>query len=56
MDPATIAPWSAAWLWSLPLLVVTVVIHAVGLRIIDHRVSFVLDGARGIVFCSWPRG
>jgi hypothetical protein len=24
MDPATIAPWSSAWLWSLPLLVVTV--------------------------------
>ena len=44
MDPTPITPWSAAWLWSLPLLVVTVVIHGFGLRMIDRRVSFVLDG------------
>jgi hypothetical protein len=56
MDSATIAPWSSAWLWSLPLLIVTVVIHAIGLRIIDHRVSFVLDGGsrnRLLQLASW---
>jgi hypothetical protein len=45
MDPATFAPWSAAWLWSLPVFVVTVSIHSFCLRMIDRRVSFVLDGS-----------
>jgi len=56
MDPATITPWGAAWLWSLALLVATVVIHSFGLRMIDRRVSFVLDGSkrsRVLRMASW---
>jgi hypothetical protein len=47
MDPATITQWREAWLWSLSLLVVTVVIHAFSLRMIDRRVVFILDGSAG---------
>jgi hypothetical protein len=56
MNPTTLTPWIAAWLWSLPLLVVTVVIHAFGLRMIDRRVAFVLDGSarnRLLRMASW---
>jgi hypothetical protein len=56
MNPTTLTPWSAAWLWSLPLLVVTVVIHAFSLRMIDRRVSYVLDGSarnRLLRMASW---
>jgi hypothetical protein len=56
MNPTTLTPWSAAWLWSLPLLIVTVVIHAFSLRMIDRRVSFVLDGSarnRLLRMASW---
>jgi hypothetical protein len=56
MNPTTLTPWSVAWLWSLPLLVMTVVIHAFSLRMIDRRVSFVLDGSarnRLLPMASW---
>jgi hypothetical protein len=56
MDPATITPWREAWLWSLPLLVVRVVIHAFSLRMIDRRVVFILDGSarkRLLRMASW---
>jgi hypothetical protein len=56
MDPAAITPWRAAWLWSLPLLVVTMVIHAFSLRMIDRRVFFILDGSarnRLLRMTSW---
>lgn len=43
MDPKIISPWSADWLWSLPLIVATVVIHSFGLGMIYHLVSAVLD-------------
>lgn len=42
MDPTIISPWSDNWLWSLPLIVLTVVLHSYGLRVIDLRVSRVL--------------
>jgi hypothetical protein len=44
MDPTTFSSWSADWVWSLPLIVVTVAIHTFGLRLIDQRVSLVLEG------------
>jgi hypothetical protein len=44
MDPTVISPWGADWAWSLPLIVVTVVIHAFGLGVIDRRVSVIFDG------------
>ena len=37
-NATTLTPWSAAWLWSVPLLIVTVVIDAFGLGMIDRRV------------------
>ena len=40
--------WGADWLWSLPLIVLTVVIHAFGLGFIDHRLTlFVHNRRRG---------
>jgi hypothetical protein len=31
--------WSASWAWSLPLIVLTVVIHVLGLGLINGRIS-----------------
>jgi hypothetical protein len=42
LDAVNIVPWSADWLWSLPLSVVTVVLHVVGLFIIRQRFDRVL--------------
>ena len=56
MDKVTITAWYASWLWSLGLLVVTMVIHSFGLRTIDRRVTFVLDGSgknRVLRAASW---
>ncbi len=45
LDPVTMMPWSADWLWSLPLSVTTVVIHVVGLYFIRQRFDKVLINA-----------
>jgi len=37
IDAEAIAPWTADWLWCLPLSVATVVIHVLGLMIIKRR-------------------
>ena len=42
IDPVNVVPWSADWLWSLPLSAVTVVLHVVGLFIIRQRFDRVL--------------
>jgi hypothetical protein len=42
LDPTTMVPWSSDWLWSLPLSVLTVVIHVVGLFFIRKRFDKVL--------------
>jgi hypothetical protein len=42
MEPTTFSPWGADWLWSLPLIAETVVIHAFGLGVIDRRVTIVM--------------
>jgi hypothetical protein len=44
MDPTSIAPWSASWAWSLPLIAVTVVFHSFGLGLIDQQVFRFLGG------------
>jgi hypothetical protein len=44
MNPTGGSTWSAAWMWSLPLIVATVVFHSVGLGLIDQGVSLLLDG------------
>lgn len=39
MDPTIVAPWSFDWAWSLPLIAVTVIIHAFGLGYINGHIS-----------------
>ena len=38
MNAATATLWSADWAWSLPLIVVTVLIHVLGLGLFNERV------------------
>lgn len=45
LDPAGIAPWSSDWLWSLPLSVLTVMIHVIGLYTIKQRFDRLLGHA-----------
>ena len=37
--------WSADWIWGLPLIVLTVVIHVIGLGLINKRVDSATRGA-----------
>src|ERR1700760_204069 len=37
--------WSGNWVWSLPLIVLNVVIHVIGLGLINESVVRVLSGA-----------
>jgi hypothetical protein len=37
VDPLNVMPWSSDWLWSLPLSVLTVVLHVFGLFVIRRR-------------------
>jgi hypothetical protein len=47
MDLSEAAAWDTNWAWSLPLIVLTVVIHVFGLALIDQRVVRVLSGIVG---------
>ena len=48
IDPSTVVPWSADWMWSLPLSVITVVIHVIGLFLIRQRFDrMLLQAPRG---------
>lgn len=38
--------WSASWAWSLPLIVLTVVIHVLGLGLINQRITRVSSGVK----------
>jgi hypothetical protein len=38
----TLVPWRSDWLWSLPLIVVTVVFHAYGLGLLSQGLSVLL--------------
>ena len=44
MDAVELGFWSGNWLWGLPLIVLNVVIHVVGLALISERVVGVLGG------------
>ena len=44
MDPGIVAPWSANWAWGLPLIVLTVVLHAYGLGLLNREVAMRLSG------------
>jgi hypothetical protein len=39
-----VAPWRGDWVWGLPLIAVTVVIHSFGLRRLEQRLSRALSG------------
>ena len=47
MSGANIATWGADWLWSLPLIGLTVVLHVFGLSFIKRRSDQVLRQIRG---------
>jgi hypothetical protein len=39
MDPGILPGWSANWAWGLPLIVLTVVLHAYGLGLLNRDVT-----------------
>jgi hypothetical protein len=39
MNPGSVAPWSADWAWGLPLIVLTAVLHAYGLELLNNEVA-----------------
>jgi hypothetical protein len=45
MDPGNVIGWGADWAWGLPLIVLTVIIHASGLGLINRRVALRLGRA-----------
>ena len=45
MNAVDAGEWSANWAWSLPLIVLNVVIHVIGLGLINESVVRVLSGA-----------
>jgi len=45
MHPTNLAPWLGNWAWSLPLIVLTVVIHVWGLALVGEKVVGVLNEA-----------
>jgi hypothetical protein len=46
IGPSTLAPWSSDWIWSLPLILVTVIFHAYSLGLLKHLASVILKLAR----------
>jgi hypothetical protein len=45
MHPTNLAPWLVNWAWSLPLIVLTVVIHVWGLAPVGEKIVGVLNEA-----------
>ena len=39
MDPGILPGWSADWVWGLPLIVLTVVLHVYGLGLLNKKVT-----------------
>jgi hypothetical protein len=39
MDPEILPAWSADWAWGLPLIVLTVVLHAYSLGLLNNEVT-----------------
>jgi hypothetical protein len=44
MVPGTVINWGMDWVWGLPLIILTVVIHAYGLALINKRINLTLTG------------
>jgi len=47
MNPTNVGTWIGDWAWSLPLIVLTVVVHVCGLALIGERVVAVLSVSEG---------
>jgi MFS superfamily sulfate permease-like transporter len=45
MNPESVVVWSTNWAWSMPLIVLTVVIHVLGLGLVNEWVRSVLSPA-----------
>ena len=45
LDPVGVETWSGNWAWSLPLIVLNVVVHVFGLVFISETVVPILSGA-----------
>ncbi len=45
MYPSAVAPWGMDWVWSLPLIVTTVIVHVIGLMLIFRGFIDVMSGA-----------
>jgi xanthine/uracil permease len=45
MNAVDVGAWHANWAWSLPLIVLNVVIHVIGLGLINESVVQILGGA-----------
>jgi hypothetical protein len=44
MAPGNVINWGMDWAWGLPLIILTVVIHAYGLALINKRINLMLNG------------
>lgn len=47
MNNAFDAPWAADWIWSLPLIVVCVIVHVVGLMLIFTGMIYIMNQSVG---------
>jgi hypothetical protein len=45
MNAVDVGAWNANWAWSLPLIVLNVVIHVIGLGLINESIVRILSGA-----------
>src|SRR3954470_18453734 len=43
MSPSSMWYWTSDWIWGAPLIIATVVVHVLGLGLIDQRVTRVLS-------------
>jgi hypothetical protein len=46
MIPPTLVPWRSDWLWSIPLIVVTIVFHSYGLGMLSRGLLILLKNDR----------
>ena len=46
MTSVTFAPWESDWLWSIPLIVVTIVFHSYGLGLLSRGLLILLKDDR----------
>jgi hypothetical protein len=42
MTPGTLAPWRTDWLWSIPLIIVTIVFHSYGLGLLSRGLRILM--------------